>query len=113
MVWKVLGTILCPNTGIAYSGLKGLRHLKLIIWYEADIYMAPDDVITPFSSGVLINDTYHDITVYNVTPYSDSFWEELKEKLACPFNKDRGREICNYNLHCQVKCCPYGFSAAL
>ena len=38
MSWRVLSSVICPNTGIVYSHIVGLKLLRLIIWYESDIY---------------------------------------------------------------------------
>ena len=42
MSWRVLSSVICPNTGIVYSHIVGLKLLRLIIWYESDIYLCPE-----------------------------------------------------------------------
>ena len=39
MSWRVISSVICPNTGIVYSSILGLKFLKLIIWYESDLYL--------------------------------------------------------------------------
>ena len=41
MSWRVISSVICPNTGIVYSSILGLKFLKLIIWYESDVYLYP------------------------------------------------------------------------
>lgn len=47
MSWRVISSVICPNTGIVYSSILGLKFLKLIIWYESDVYLYPGDRIYP------------------------------------------------------------------
>lgn len=110
MSWRVISSVICPNTGIVYSGIVGLKLLRLIIWYESDIYLVPGDRIHPTKNGVFINGTYSPITLYNVSPYSEALWNEIKNKMTCPFNKERETGSCSYSAYCNARKCPHGFS---
>lgn len=35
MSWRVISSVICPNTGIVYSSILGLKFLKLIIGMKA------------------------------------------------------------------------------
>ncbi|EFA7376135.1 TPA: anti-adapter protein IraM [Klebsiella pneumoniae] len=109
MSWRVLSSVICPNTGIVYSSIVGLRLLRLIIWYESDIYLLPGDRIHPTKNGVFINGTFSLITLYNISPYNEKLWEEIKEMTSCPCNM-RQEEDCTYSLHCNARKCPHGYS---
>lgn len=110
MSWRVLSSVICPSTGIVYSHIVGLRLLRLIIWYESDIYLLPGDRIHPSKEGVFINGIFTHITLYNVSPYNDTLWEEIKNKMACPFNKNLETDTCSYSIHCNARKCPHGFT---
>ncbi|MEI9481121.1 anti-adapter protein IraM [Enterobacter cancerogenus] len=110
MSWRVISSIICPNTGIVYSSILGLKFLKLIIWYESDVYLYPGDRIYPTKKGVFINGIYSPISLYNVSPYNEMLWNEIKDKMACPFNKNQHEEICSYAMHCNARKCPHGFA---
>ncbi|HDX4396353.1 TPA: anti-adapter protein IraM [Enterobacter bugandensis] len=109
MSWRVLSSMICPNTGIVYSCIVGLKLLRLIIWYESDIYLLPGDRLYPTKNGVFINGTFSPITIYNISPYNESLWEEIKRKMACPYNKGVA-EGCSYSTHCNARKCPHGYS---
>jgi len=109
MSWRVISSVICPNTGIVYSSIQGLKFLKLIIWYESDVFLYPGDRIYPTKNGIFINGTYSPISLYNVSPYNETLWSEIKDKMACPFNKNLEEDICSYALHCNARKCPHGF----
>ncbi|HCW3118299.1 lycopene biosynthesis protein [Enterobacter roggenkampii] len=87
MSWRVLSSVICPNTGIVYSHIVGLKLLRLIIWYESDIYLLPGDRIHTTKNGIFVNGVFNQISLYNVSPYNENLWDEIKNKMACPFNK--------------------------
>jgi len=110
MSWRVISSVICPSTGIVYSYIVGVKLLRLIIWYESDIYLVPGDRIHPSKDGIFINGTFNPITIYNVSPYNDTLWNEIKSKMTCPFNKDPQAEGCPYSVHCNARKCPHGFA---
>ncbi|MCE2004292.1 anti-adapter protein IraM [Enterobacter asburiae] len=110
MSWRVLSSVICPSTGIVYSSIVGLKLIRVIIWYESDIYLVPGDRIHPTKNGVFINGTFSPITLYNVSPFSEALWDEITGKMACPYNKKFEAGNCSYSLHCNVRKCPHGFS---
>ena len=61
MKWTILNTLICPQSGIAFSAISSLRFLKFIMWYEADVILLPGESIRLYSSRVLINDQYHSL----------------------------------------------------
>lgn len=67
MKWTILNTLICPQSGIAFSAISSLRFLKFIMWYEADVILLPGESIRLYSSRVLINDQYHSLKIYNIT----------------------------------------------
>lgn len=109
MAWKVMSSIICPDTGIVYSSITSMKLLKLIIWYESDVYLYPGDIITPTQSGVIINGRFQRLTLYNVSPYRKNFWLELEDKMSCPYNKHPSAGTCHYSHQCRAKKCPHGF----
>lgn len=109
MSWRVLSSVICPNTGIVYSHIVGLKLLRLIIWYESDIYLLPGDRIHTTKNGIFVNGVFNQISLYNVSPYNENLWEEIKNKMACPFNKNLDSEDCSYAEHCNARKCPHGF----
>ena len=109
MSWRVISSIICPNTGIVYSSIQGMKFLRLIIWYESDVYLCPGDRIYPTKNGIFINGIFSPISLYNVSPYNEMLWNEIKSKMACPFNKNQDEDICSYSVHCNARKCPHGF----
>ena len=94
MKWTILNTLICPHSGVAFSSISGLRFLKFIIWYEADLLLLPGETMKLFSSKVLINDQYHSLKIYNITRYDDKQWETLRERPICPYNlKPRNQNL--------------------
>lgn len=75
MKWTILNTLICPQSGIAFSAISSLRFLKFIMWYEADVILLPGESIRLYSSRVLINDQYHSLKIYNITVYDEAQWE--------------------------------------
>lgn len=70
MSWRVISSVICPNTGIVYSSILGLKFLKLIIWYESDVYLYPGDRIYPTkmaSSLMVCSSLYRYITYHLIT----------------------------------------------
>ncbi len=59
MSWRVLSSVICPNTGIVYSHIVGLKLLRLIIWYESDIYLLPGDRIHTTKNGIFVNGVFN------------------------------------------------------
>ncbi|ARA25219.1 anti-adapter protein IraM [Enterobacter hormaechei] len=110
MSWRVISSVICPNTGIVYSSILGLKFLKLIIWYESDVYLYPGDRIYPTKNGVFINGVFKPISIYNISPYNEMLWSEIKNKMACPYNRNQHEEICTYAVHCNARKCPHGFA---
>ena len=107
MKWTVQNTILCPHSGVAFSSISGLRFLKFIIWYEADILLLPGESMKLYSSKVLVNDKYHYINIYNISTYSHVQWETLRERPSCPYEFGATmRDGCRYQPHCVIKRCP-------
>ena len=93
MSWRVISSVICPNTGIVYSSILGLKFLKLIIWYESDVYLYPGDRIYPTKNGVFINGVFKPISIYNISPYNEMLWSEIKNKMACPYNRNQLSQI--------------------
>lgn len=85
MKWTILNTLICPQSGIAFSAISSLRFLKFIMWYEADVILLPGESMKLYSSRVLINDQYHSLKIYNITVYDEAQWEKLRERPSCPY----------------------------
>lgn len=111
MKWTIHNTLVCPYSGVAFSSISSLRFLKFILWYEADILLLPVESMKLYSSGVLINEQYHAIRVYNVTRYDETQWDKLRERPSCPYQSTAtAAASCAYQAHCAIKRCPNDFS---
>ncbi|HIE4689086.1 anti-adapter protein IraM [Klebsiella pneumoniae] len=107
MKWTILNTLICPQSGIAFSAISSLRFLKFIMWYEADVILLPGESIRLHSSRVLINDQYHSLKIYNITVYDEAQWEKLRERPSCPYHAGGERsDSCFYQSFCTIKRCP-------
>ncbi len=107
MKWTILNTLICPQSGIAFSAISSLRFLKFIMWYEADVILLPGESIRLYSSRVLINDQYHSLKIYNITVYDEAQWEKLRERPSCPYHAGGERsDSCFYQSFCTIKRCP-------
>lgn len=109
MSWRVLGSVICPKTGIVYSNIVRLKSIRLMIWYESDIFLLPGDRVRAVKNGIFINGVFSHITLYNVAPYNDFIWNEIKNKTVCPFNKNLDYKKCTYSVYCNARKCPHGF----
>lgn len=110
MQWKVVESVICPHTGLVFTYISGVRNVKLTIWYEGEIFMPPGSNIKTYRDGILINDKFLPITVYNITPYNEKLWESLKSKASCPANTTDNPDSCEFPFSCNVKNCPYGLT---
>lgn len=108
MQWYVIDTVVCPSAGICFSSIRGLKSLKLTIWYQADIFMPPGSIIEPWNRCVIVNGKILPITVYNVTRYNKELWETMKERSLCPGNKTLKEEFCTHHDKCVISVCPFG-----
>lgn len=107
MKWTILNTLICPQSGIAFSAISSLRFLKFIMWYEADVILLPGESMKFYSSRVLINDQYHSLKIYNITVYDEAQWEKLRERPSCPYHAGGERsDSCFYQSFCAIKRCP-------
>ncbi|MFO5758382.1 anti-adapter protein IraM, partial [Klebsiella pneumoniae] len=107
MKWTILNTLICPQSGIAFSAISSLRFLKFIMWYEADVILLPGESIRLYSSRVLINDQYHSLKIYNITVYDEAQWEKLRERPSCPYHAGGERsDSCFYQSFCTIKRLP-------
>ncbi len=105
-------TLICPQSGIAFSAISSLRFLKFIMWYEADVILLPGESIRLYSSRVLINDQYHSLKIYNITVYDEAQWEKLRERPSCPYHAGGERsDSCFYQSFCTIKRCRIIFPA--
>ncbi|HDS9360614.1 TPA: lycopene biosynthesis protein [Enterobacter chengduensis] len=109
MAWKVMSSVICPNTGIVYTAIVGMKFLKMIIWYESNVFLRAGDIIKPSKNGMIINGVHQSLIVYNVSPFNATLWKEIEDKMTCPFNKQVENTVCTYSLHCRAKKCPHGF----
>ncbi|EAN6189198.1 anti-adapter protein IraM [Salmonella enterica subsp. enterica serovar Chester] len=108
MQWYVIDTVVSPSAGICFSSIRGLKNLKLTIWYQADIFMPPGSIIEPWNRCVIVNGKILPITVYNVTRYNKELWGTMKEKSTCPGNKRFKEKSCTNHDKCIISVCPFG-----
>ncbi|EBR4169314.1 anti-adapter protein IraM [Salmonella enterica] len=108
MEWYVIDTVVSPSVGVCFSCIRGFKNLKLTIWYQADIFLAPGSMIEPYDKGVLINGKVYPITVYNVNRYNKELWICMKEKSLCPGSQSINNKYCNVYRKCMVSICPFG-----
>lgn len=59
MLWWVLSFVICFNIGIVYLYIVGLKLLRLIIWYESDIYFLFGDRIYIIKNGIFVNGVFN------------------------------------------------------
>ena len=109
MLWKVNGSLICPKTGVVYSSVVNLKYFKFIIWYESNVFLYPGDVLKLTKSEITVNGKSLPLTVYNVSPYNEMLWYEIKDKTLCPFNKINPSKKCDLSPNCKTLNCPYGF----
>lgn len=105
MEWIVIDTVICSSSGITFSTV--WCKIKLILWYQSDVFLPPGSVFTPVNSGsgVILDNKLLPITIYNVTPFNRNFWFIIKNNKECP-GKSVKRKCPNNN--CVLVICPYG-----
>lgn len=105
MNWIVIDTIIQPSSGISFSVV--WCRIKLIIWYQSDIFLPPGSIFTPVHSGIILNDKELPITIYNVTPFNKKIWSLIKNSKDCPAESSQATNKC-FNERCILEICPYG-----
>ncbi|MFB1943437.1 anti-adapter protein IraM [Salmonella enterica] len=108
MEWTVIDTIACPNTGIVFSGIINRKMLRLTIWYEGDVIIPPGSIIQPFKDAIKLDGVYTPLKVYNVTPFKQSVWRYLKDKIQCAESMRDKSTMCLSPFKCALKVCPHG-----
>ncbi|WP_105447314.1 anti-adapter protein IraM [Escherichia coli] len=104
MNWIVIDTVIQPSSGISFSAV--WCKIKLIIWYQSDIFLPPGCIFTPVHSGIILNNKELSMTIYNVIPFNKKIWDLIKNSKDCPAESPP-RNKC-FNERCILKICPYG-----
>lgn len=73
MKWVVKSTLVCPQTGTAFSCILSLKNLQLIV-----------------------NTHYSETNVFRIQPYNREMWKTLQSNLRYPRNGTIKPKICNY-----------------
>ncbi|HCT3338861.1 TPA: anti-adapter protein IraM [Escherichia coli] len=105
MEWIVIDTVICPSSGITFSTV--WCKIKLILWYQSDIFLPPGSIFIPVSSGIILNNKRLPITIYNVTPFNKKLWHIIKNNKECPGKSVKTKSKCP-NSRCVLVVCPYG-----
>ncbi|EJV7214391.1 anti-adapter protein IraM [Escherichia coli] len=105
MEWIVIDTVICPSSGITFSTV--WCKIKLIIWYQSDVFLPPGSILTPVNSGVIMDNKLLPLTIYNVTPFNRKFWFIIRNQKECPGNSVKTKIKC-HNSMCVLMICPYG-----
>ncbi|MEO2229570.1 anti-adapter protein IraM [Escherichia coli] len=105
MNWIVIDTVIQPSCGISFSAI--WCKIKLIAWYQSDIFLPPGGIFTPTQTGVILNNKEFPVTIYNVAPFNKNFWSLIKSSQECPVNSDNKTNKC-LNNYCILEICPYG-----
>ena len=106
MEWLVVDTVVCSSSGISFSIL--WCKIKLIIWYESDVFLPPGSSVSQTDSGIYIDGKFFPLTIYNVTPFNKTFWKIIECSNECPGRKSIKGAQCTSALHCRIAICPYG-----
>ncbi|HCD2258281.1 anti-adapter protein IraM [Escherichia coli] len=105
MEWIVIDTAVCASSGITFSTV--WCNIKLILWYQSDVFLPPGSTFTPVNSGVILNEKLLPITLYNVTPFNRNFWHLIINNKECPGKSVKTKSKC-HNSECVLVICPYG-----
>ncbi len=103
--WIVIDTVIQPSSGISFSAV--WCKIKLIIWYQSDVFLPPGSLFTPIHSGVILDDKKIPVTIYNVTSFNNKLWSLIKKSNGCPTNTVQLENKCP-NKRCILEICPYG-----
>lgn len=106
MEWLVVDTIVCSSSGISFSIL--WCKIKLIIWYESDVFLPPGSSVSQTDSGIYIDGKFFPLTIYNVTSFNKIFWKIIECSNECPGRQSIKGAQCTSALHCRIAICPYG-----
>ena len=63
MKWVVIDTVIQPTCGISFSAIWG--DMKMIIWYQSNIFLPPGSIFAPVKPGIILKDKEYPITIYN------------------------------------------------
>ncbi|EFA6625145.1 anti-adapter protein IraM [Escherichia albertii] len=105
MNWIVIDTVIQPSSGISFSAI--WCEIKLIIWYQSDVFLPPDSSFTPVHAGIILDNKKYPITIYNVTPFNKKLWSLIKNNKGCPAESEQPKNRCT-NDRCILAICPYG-----
>lgn len=106
MEWLVVDTIVCSSSGISFSTL--WCKIKLIIWYESDVFLPPGSSVMQTDSGIYIDGKFFPLTIYNVTLFNKTFWKIIEQSNECPGRTSIKGVRCTSAIHCRIAICPYG-----
>ncbi|ELO5120388.1 anti-adapter protein IraM [Escherichia coli] len=105
MEWIVIDTVICSSSGITFSTV--WCKIKLILWYQSDVFLPPGSIFTPVNTGVILDNKLLPITIYNVTPFNRNFWFIIRSNKECPGKSVKIKSKCPNN-NCMLVICPYG-----
>lgn len=105
MEWIVIDTVICSSSGITFSTV--WNKIKLILWYQSDVFLPPGSTFTPINSGIIMNNKQIPLIIYNVTPFNKRFWYLIKNNKDCPGKSLKTKSKCPNN-QCMLTICPYG-----
>lgn len=108
MKWKIVDTIASPESGTVYGKVETSCGLNYILWFKGDYYVRTGEVITMTEKGILIDNLRRRVWIAHAMPYSSIRWLRFRMKTDCPGNRREVSHICDSEVACQFKLCPYG-----
>ncbi|WP_435946362.1 anti-adapter protein IraM [Dryocola sp. BD586] len=112
MKWKVIDSLVSPSTGTVFSCVISARNLKLVLWYEATLFLKAGDELTTSDLGFFINGRKNEIALCNVSAFNAQLWKTMREKSECPGNGIDHPQTCTNPAPCKIKTCPFGLNKA-
>jgi len=108
MEWKIIDSLACPETGTLFAAATSPRNLKLILWYQSDLFLRSGHRLSTTISGMVINGRFNKMNIIHAFPFSSQLWTSLIHRTACPANLSDFNGLCLNMATCQFIRCPYG-----
>lgn len=108
MEWKIVEIVASPDTGTIFGKVETPYGLNYILWFKGDYYVRTGEIVTMTEKGILIDNRRKRVWIAHAMPYSSIRWLGFRMKNECPGNRREVGQVCDRELPCQFKHCPFG-----
>ena len=107
MQLEVLQNLVCPQTKCGFALAISANNFKLVLCYQGPYFLQPGDTLCTAQFGLVVNGKISSLAIIHIFPHSIAFWSLLRDKLACPGNREPFSGECALFHICQLEICPW------